>query len=100
VSVYKLSFFVIPAEAGIQNPLKSLDSRFHGNDIMTVYGQTLNRYPRVNTVELCGGLEFVYKLSLSACSPFGKGGWRGILRTYAYLLLIKSPLAPLFQRGG
>jgi len=36
---------------------------------------------------------------LSACSPFGKGGWRGILRIYAYLLFIKSPLAPLFQRG-
>ncbi|MCJ7705325.1 MAG: hypothetical protein MUO28_07265, partial [Desulfobacterales bacterium] len=31
-SVYKVSSFVIPAEAGIQNPLKTLDSRFHGND--------------------------------------------------------------------
>jgi len=25
-------------------------------------------------------IEFVYKFSLSACSPFGKGGGRGILR--------------------
>ena len=32
VSVYKFSFFVIPAKAGIQNVLKRLDSRFHGND--------------------------------------------------------------------
>ena len=31
-SVYKLTLFVIPAKAGIQNPWKRLDSRFHGND--------------------------------------------------------------------
>jgi len=31
-SVYKSSLFVIPAKAGIQNVLKTLDSRFHGND--------------------------------------------------------------------
>jgi len=36
---------------------------------------------------------------LSACSPFGKGGLRGILRIYAYLLSIKSPL-PLFSKEG
>jgi hypothetical protein len=45
----------------------------------------------------------VHKFSLSACSPFGKGGWRGILRgilrIYAYLLLIKSP-QPLFSKEG
>jgi len=32
VSVYKFSLSVIPAKAGIQNVLKTLDSRFHGND--------------------------------------------------------------------
>jgi len=37
---------------------------------------------------------------LSACSPFGKGGWRGILRIYAYLLFIKSPPAPSFPKRG
>jgi len=29
VSVHKIDYFVIPAEAGIQNQLKLLDSRFH-----------------------------------------------------------------------
>src|SRR4030042_7167262 len=43
-SVYKFSLFVIPAKAGIQNVLKTLDSRFHGNDKKgdySIYGQTL-----------------------------------------------------------
>jgi len=42
MSVYKVDYFVIPAEAGIQNRLKSLDSRFHGNDGKAIYKQTLN----------------------------------------------------------
>jgi len=29
VSVHKVDYFVIPAKAGIQNRLKSMDSRFH-----------------------------------------------------------------------
>jgi len=41
VSVHKVDYFVIPAEAGIQNQLKSLDSRFHGNDGKAIYKQTL-----------------------------------------------------------
>jgi len=40
-SVHKADYFVIPAEAGIQNRLKSLDSRFHGNDGKAIYKQTL-----------------------------------------------------------
>jgi hypothetical protein len=32
MSVYKFILIVIPADAGIQNALKRLDSRFHGND--------------------------------------------------------------------
>jgi hypothetical protein len=28
----------------------------------------------------CINIESVHKFSLSACSPIGKGGWRGILR--------------------
>ena len=32
MSVHKVDYFVIPAKAGIQNVLKRLDSRFHGND--------------------------------------------------------------------
>jgi len=40
-SVHKVDYFVIPAEAGIQNRLKSLDSRFHGNDGKAIYKQTL-----------------------------------------------------------
>src|SRR4030042_2329712 len=35
MSVYKLDYFVIPAKAGIQNGLKLLDSRLHGNDILS-----------------------------------------------------------------
>jgi hypothetical protein len=35
MSVHKLNYFVIPAKAGIQNGLKSLDSRLHGNDILS-----------------------------------------------------------------
>jgi hypothetical protein len=41
VSVHKVDYFVIPAEAGIQNRLKSLDFRFHGNDGKAIYKQTL-----------------------------------------------------------
>ena len=41
MSVHKVDYFVIPAEAGIQNRLKSLDSRFHGNDGKAIYKQTL-----------------------------------------------------------
>jgi len=41
VSVNKVDYFVIPAEAGIQNQLKSLDSRFHGNDGKAIYKQAL-----------------------------------------------------------
>jgi len=41
VSVHKVDYFVIPAKAGIQNRLKSLDSRFHGNDGKVIYKQTL-----------------------------------------------------------
>jgi hypothetical protein len=40
-SVHKLRFSVIPAEAGIQNPLNLLDSRLHGNDKQAVCKQTL-----------------------------------------------------------
>jgi hypothetical protein len=31
-ALVKSPIAVTPAEAGVQNPLKSLDSRFHGND--------------------------------------------------------------------
>ena len=41
MSVHKVDYFVIPAEAGIQNRLKSLDSRFYGNDGKAIYKQTL-----------------------------------------------------------
>ena len=44
VSVHKVDYFVIPAEAGIQNRLKSLDSRFHGNDAKAIYKQTRIRH--------------------------------------------------------
>jgi hypothetical protein len=39
----------------------------------------------------------IYSFILS--SPFGKGGVRGILRKNVLIMFIKSPLAPLFQRG-
>jgi len=45
VSVHKVDYFVFPAEAGIQNRLKSLDSRFHGNDAKAIYKQTLINWP-------------------------------------------------------
>jgi hypothetical protein len=35
VSVHKLNYSVIPAKAGIQKGLKLLDSRLHGNDILS-----------------------------------------------------------------
>jgi hypothetical protein len=51
MSVHKFDYFVIPAEAlnqarfraeaGIQNQLNLLDSRFHGNDGKAIYKQTL-----------------------------------------------------------
>ena len=39
-SVDLVLFFVIPAEVGIQNLLKLLDSRFHGNDKLLAYKQS------------------------------------------------------------
>jgi len=48
VSVHKFDYFVIPAEAGIQNQLNSLDSRFHGNDGKAIYKQTLINFWEVN----------------------------------------------------
>ena len=48
MSVHKVDYFVIPAEAGIQNRLKSLDSRFHGNDGKAIYKQTLIYYSNSN----------------------------------------------------
>jgi len=41
VSVHKLNYLVIPAKAGIQNGLKLLDSRLHGNNILVIYKQTV-----------------------------------------------------------
>jgi hypothetical protein len=45
-------------------------------------------------------IEFVYKLSLSVCSPFGKGGWRGILRIYALFIIHKISPCPSFPKRG
>jgi len=37
-------FIVIPAKAGIQNTLKILDSRFHGNDGKRAQRQFMDKY--------------------------------------------------------
>jgi hypothetical protein len=45
-------------------------------------------------------LESVHKLRFPACSPFGKGGWRGILRIYAYFIVHKISPCPSFPKRG
>ena len=44
VVVPKCFLFVIPAKAGIQNYLKTLDSRFHGNDSQRLLKQFMDRH--------------------------------------------------------
>jgi len=67
VSVHKVDYLVIPAEAlnrarfraesvplkAGQNWLKSLDSRFHGNDGKAIYKQTLISHKPLMTVCSC-----------------------------------------------
>jgi len=86
VFVHKVDYFVIPAPifiginfsrnpsgpealwAGGQNRLKSLDSRFHGNDSKAIYKQTLIRSRWVVSVLGRGGE--VFEAGLKALEGF------------------------------
>jgi len=76
---YEFNMSVTPAKAGVQNYLKSLDSRFRGNDI--------------------GGVKFFFMLKISSIfiSYFNLMIPSSLLRGYLFSL---SPRGRGLRRGG